>query len=125
MYYIGMDLHKQDLVMAVEDERGPVGRVRRIACRDVSAIRAAVARWRPFRAVVEASASYRWLYDLLSPQGEVVLAHPLRLRAIATARAKTDKLDAALPAAIASGKTHIRRGGETAQKSYKINLTSS
>jgi len=96
MYYIGMDLHKQDLVMAVEDEQGPVGRPRRIACRDVDAIQAAVARWRPFRAVVEASASYRWLYDLVSSQGEVVLAHPLRLRAIATARAKTDKLDAAL-----------------------------
>jgi len=45
MYYIGMDLHKQDLVMAVEDERGPVGRVRRIACRDTGAIRAAVGRW--------------------------------------------------------------------------------
>jgi len=96
MYYIGMDLHKQDLVMAVEDEQGPVGRVRRIACRDTGAIRAAVGRWRPFRAVVEASASYRWLYDLVSPQGEVVLAHPLRLRAITAARAKTDKLDAAL-----------------------------
>ena len=96
MYYIGIDLHKQDLVMAVEDEHGPVGRARRIACRDVDAILAAVERWRPFRAVVEASASYRWLYDLLSPQGEVVLAHPLRLRAITAARAKTDRLDAAL-----------------------------
>ena len=70
MYYIGMDLHKQDLVMAVEDDRGPVGRPRRIACCDVDAIRAAIARWRPFRAVVEASASYRWLYDLVSPVGE-------------------------------------------------------
>ena len=96
MYYIGIDLHKQDLVMAVEDERGPVGRPRRLSCRDVEAICAAVERWKPFRAVVEASASYRWLHDLLTPLGEVTLAHPLRLRAIATARAKTDKLDAAL-----------------------------
>ena len=96
MYYIGIDLHKQDLVMAVENEHGPIARPRRLACRDVAAIGAAVERWRPFRAVVEASASYRWLYDLLSPRGEVVLAHPLRLRAIATARAKTDRLDAAL-----------------------------
>jgi hypothetical protein len=69
MYYIGIDLHKQDLVMAVENETGPTGRPRRIACRDVEAIRSAVERWRPFRAVVEASASYRWLYDLLSPSG--------------------------------------------------------
>jgi transposase len=96
MYYIGIDLHKQDLVMAVENEDGPIGRPRRLSCRDVAVIRAAVERWRPFRAAVEASASYRWLYDLLSPLGERVLAHPLRLRAIATARAKTDRLDAAL-----------------------------
>jgi transposase len=43
--------------------------------------------------VIEASASYRWLYDLLSGSGEVVLAHPLRLRAIWSGRAKTDELD--------------------------------
>lgn len=96
MYYIGIDLHKQDLVMALEDEQGPVGRPRRLLCRDAALVAETVALWRPFRAVVEASASYRWLYDLLSPMGEVVLAHPLRLRAIATARAKTDRLDAAL-----------------------------
>jgi len=48
MYYIGIDLHKQDLVMAVEGERGPVGRVRRLACRDTEAIRAGVERWRPY-----------------------------------------------------------------------------
>ena len=96
MYYIGIDLHKQDLVMALEDEQGPVGRPRRLSCRDAALVAETVALWRPFRAVVEASASYRWLCDLLSPMGEVVLAHPLRLRAIATARAKTDRLDAAL-----------------------------
>ena len=103
MYYIGIDLHKQALGMAVEDERGPVGRPQRIACRDVNAIRAAVRQYRPFRAVVEASASYRWLYDLLAAEGEVVLAHPLRLRAIATARAKTDRLDARLLARLLRG----------------------
>ena len=50
MYYIGIELHKQDLVMAVEDARGPIGRPRRLSCRDVAAILAAVERWRPFRA---------------------------------------------------------------------------
>jgi len=103
MYYIGIDLHKQDLVMAVENEHGPVARPRRLDCRDTGAILAAMKRWQPFRAVVEASASYRWLYDLLAPSGDVVLAHPLRLRAIATARAKTDRLDAALLARLLRG----------------------
>ncbi|KPJ75556.1 MAG: hypothetical protein AMS14_03400 [Planctomycetes bacterium DG_20] len=53
MYYIGIDLHKQDLVMAVEDDAGPVGRPRRLACRDEAAILAQVGRWRPFRAILE------------------------------------------------------------------------
>jgi len=96
MHYVGIDLHKRDLVMAVEDDRGPVGKPRRIACRDEAAIVKAFRKLRPFRAVIEASSSYRWLYDLLEPLGTVVLAHPLKLRAIVTARAKTDKLDAAL-----------------------------
>ena len=51
---------------------------------------------RPFEAVIEASSSYRWLFDLLAPLGRVILAHPLRLRAIVVTRAKTDKLDAAV-----------------------------
>ncbi len=96
MHYVGIDVHKRTLVVAVENARGPVGRPRRFECRDESAIAKAFRRLRPFRAVIEASSSYRWLYDLLEPLGEVVLAHPLRLRAIVTARAKTDKLDAAL-----------------------------
>jgi len=96
MHYVGIDLHKRDLVMAVEDDRGPVGKPRRITCRDEAAIVKAFRKLRPFRAVIEASSSYRWLYDLLEPLGAVVLAHPLKLRAIVTARAKTDKLDAAL-----------------------------
>jgi transposase len=96
MYYVGIDLHKRDLVTAVEDEGGPVGRARRFPCRDEAAIVAHLSGLRPFRAVIEASASYRWLYDRLSPLGEVVLAHPLRLRASIARPAKTDKLDAAL-----------------------------
>jgi transposase len=51
---------------------------------------------KPFRAVIEASGTYRWLYDLLRPYGTVLLAHPLRLRAMIQRRTKTDKLDAQL-----------------------------
>ena len=96
MHYVGIDLHKKTLVVAVENARGPVGRPRRFPCKDEAAIVKAFRGLRPFQAVIEASSSYRWLYDLLEPLGEVILAHPLRLRAIVAARAKTDKLDAAL-----------------------------
>jgi transposase len=103
MHYVGIDLHKRSLVMAIEDERGPVGKPRRIACRDEAAIVEAFRGLRPFRAVIEASSSYRWLYDRLEPLGTVVLAHPLRLRAIVTARAKTDNIDARLLARLLRG----------------------
>lgn len=96
MNYVGIDLHKVDLVVSVEDEGGGASRPVRIACRDVAAVRGFFSKVVPFRAVIEASSSYRWLYDLLSPMGEVILAHPLKLRAIVSARAKTDKLDAAM-----------------------------
>ena len=96
MNAVGIDLHKVFLVVAVEDESGAVGKPKRLWCRHPDAIVKHFRALEPFRAVIEASCSYRWLYDLLSPLGEVVLAHPYRLRAIVAARAKTDKLDAAL-----------------------------
>jgi transposase len=96
MRYVGIDLHKRFLVVAVEDERGRPRKPRRFDCREVEGIRAFFEVLGPFTAVIEASSSYRWLYELLEPLGDVILAHPLRLRAIVSGRAKTDKLDAAL-----------------------------
>jgi transposase len=96
VHYAGIDLHKRFLVVGIEDDEGRVERPVRLACRDVARIVSFFKAHRPFRCVIEASSSYRWLYELLSPLGEVQLAHPYRLRAIVAGRAKTDKLDAAL-----------------------------
>ena len=96
MRYVGIDLHKRDLVVAVQNEQGPIGKPRRLSCEDEVSVVEFFEKQRPFQAVIEASSSYRWLYDRLSPMGDVILAHPLRLRAIVTCRAKTDKLDAAV-----------------------------
>lgn len=96
MLYVGIDLHKAFLVAAWENECGEVGKPIRLACRDVPTIHATFASLRPFVCVIEASTCYRWLYELLKPLGVVKLAHPLRLRAMVSGRAKTDKLDAAL-----------------------------
>ncbi len=78
-------------------------RPRRFDCREPTKIRKYLLDHRPFKVVIEASGSYRWLYDLLSPDGEVVVAHPLRLRAIWSGRAKTDKLDAKVLAELLRG----------------------
>lgn len=96
MHYVGIDLHKRFLVAASEDETGNSRGTVSFNCRDVPAIHSHFEALRPFTCVIEASSSYRWLYNLLSPLGEVKLAHPLRLKAMVSGRAKTDKLDAAL-----------------------------
>ena len=96
MRYVGIDLHKRFLVACVQDDAGSTLASERLACREMKRIAQFFDTHRPFQAVIEASSSYRWLYDLLSPRGEVILAHPLQLRAIVAGRAKTDKLDAAL-----------------------------
>ena len=47
------------------------------------------------RVVLEATGNAYWVYDMISQcAGEVLLANPLRTRAIAEARIKTDKVDA-------------------------------
>ena len=86
--------------MAAIKDDGEVIDPRRIDCRDTAAIVKAVEDIKPFRAVIEATGTYRWLHDLLSPHGSVLLAHPLRLRAMIQRRAKTDKLDAQLLASL-------------------------
>jgi len=96
MRYVGVDLHKRFLVVRAEDERGVRKGSGRFDCQDRSGILEFFEKLKPFRCVIEASCSYRWFHDLVSPLGDVILAHPLRLRAIVAGRAKTDKLDAAL-----------------------------
>ena len=96
MHYVKIDLHKHTMVVAVDDNEGPVGKACSYACQDVAAIKEYMERLRPFRGAIEASSSYRWLHQLLSPLGEVMLAHQRRLRAITDGRAKTDNLYAAL-----------------------------
>jgi transposase len=96
MWHIGIDLHREFVVMAAVNDAGEVMDPVRIACRETQALLDAVRALGAFRAVIEASGTYRWLYDLLRPHGVVLLAHPLRLRAMIQRRSKTDKLDAQL-----------------------------
>jgi transposase len=50
-----------------------------------------------FEAVMEATATYEWLWEILEPMARrLVLAHPKKLRIIAESMKKTDKHDAYL-----------------------------
>lgn len=96
MWHVGIDLHRQTLVIAAVHDSGEMIPPQRLDCSETAAIVAAFEPLRPFRAVVEATGTYRWLWRLLSPMGTVLLAHPLRLRAMLLRRSKTDRLDAQL-----------------------------
>ena len=66
-----------------------------LPCVQTRAIHQFFAELGPFQAVVEATASYEWLWQLLEPLAQrLVLAHPQKLRIIAESTRKSDKLDA-------------------------------
>jgi transposase len=96
MWHVGIDLHREFVVIAAVRDNGEIMEPVKIACRQPEAISEVLRSLTPFRAVIEASGTYRWLYDLLQPHGTVLLAHPARLRAMMLRRSKTDKLDSQL-----------------------------
>src|SRR4030095_14091947 len=94
MYSIGVDFHKAYSHMTVLDEQGRTlksGKVPNTA----EAVHAFVAPYRDGgEAVIEATRNWTIMYDLLETElAAVHLAHPLKVRAIAEARIKTDRID--------------------------------
>ena len=96
MNSVGIDLHRKRSHIAVLDEHGDRGalaadrqrpRRRSSSCSAASTARRKIA--------LEATYGWEWLAELLEDAGyELHLAHPLRTKAIAAARVKTDAVDA-------------------------------
>ena len=96
MYFIGLDVRKKTISYCVKDAAGRVhqeGKVR--------ATRLDLDSWiatlpQPRTIAMEATIFTGWIYDHLLPHAEKVkLAQPLMLRAIAAAKKKNDRIDAA------------------------------
>jgi transposase len=95
MVYVGIDLHKKTIAAGVVDQRRRVLARRTLLCADPARVVAFFGGLGPFQAVVEATASYEWLWRLSEPSADrLVLAHPKKLRVIAESRRKSDKIDA-------------------------------
>src|SRR5262249_36862475 len=95
MLYVGIDLHKKTITLCVVNQQRQVIGRRRLLCVEPAKIRQYFAQLGPFVAVVEATASYEWLWQLLEPLAQrLVLAHPKKLRIIAESTRKSDQLDA-------------------------------
>ncbi|HVH71132.1 MAG TPA: IS110 family transposase [Candidatus Dormibacteraeota bacterium] len=95
MFYVGIDLHKKTITVCVVNQERSVLKSRTLHCCAPEKIVAFFKELGTFQAVVEATASYEWLWQLLEPYAErLVLAHPKKLRIIAESTRKNDRLDA-------------------------------
>ena len=97
MQYVGFDIHKKYTFFTQMDATGQIRRQGKLT-NDRDALAAFFAEIDESASVViEASMNWYHLYDLLeSLEIPVTLAHPLRTRAIAEAKVKTDKVDSAI-----------------------------
>lgn len=92
---VGMDLgkHKSQIAVLNEDEKEPS--TWRISNTPEEILGSLEGLERPIRVVMEACANWAYFYELIEGVvDEVQLAHPLKTKAIAEARIKTDKIDA-------------------------------
>src|SRR5208337_2296607 len=92
MNFIGVELHKKSITVCVMDEKRKVLARKTLACTQTDEILEFFRQFRPFKVVVEATASYPWFVEPLAEK--VVLANPKKLRVIAESTKKTDNLDA-------------------------------
>ena len=90
-YYLGLDVHKVRTQYCVMDPAGGILKEGSVPTEEV----AAVVPDDDTAVVLEATGSWHFAYDALVAAGALVkLAHPARVKAIASARVKTDRIDA-------------------------------
>lgn len=96
MPFAGLDVHKKEVEAAIIDDEGRLVHRERFACTREHLIRFATKRLGHETSVVLESTTNTWtIVDVLQPLvKEVVVSNPMRTRAIAHAKIKTDKIDA-------------------------------
>jgi transposase len=92
--WVGIDLHRRHSQVVIVDDDGRVLLSRQIV-NDVEGFCELLGDRDGVHVAIEATYGWEWLVDALQSAGfDVHLAHPLRTRAIAAARVKTDAVDA-------------------------------
>ncbi len=95
MNSVGIDLHKRHSHIAALDEQGRKVLSRRIDNDPAIFLELLAKIDGESKVALEATYGWEWLADVLEEAGfELHLAHPLRTKAIASARVKTDSVDA-------------------------------
>jgi transposase len=105
--FVGLDVHKKYTEVAIVDEDGVVTEQERIE-NEPGLIEEFSNRLSNADMVLESSSTWYWLYEILSRKHKVVLSNPAKTKAIASAKLKTDKVDALMLA-------NLLRGGYIAE----------
>lgn len=95
-YYVGVDNHKKFSYLSVMDEKGIVVKEGKVVNTKEAVNRFLGKEYtKDTSAVLEAGRNWTVMYDWLEEQlDDVTLAHPMKVKAIAEAKIKTDKIDA-------------------------------
>lgn len=94
MLHYGLDVHKRYTTFCVMDELGEIVTEGHCPTNEL-ALHPAFSLKGEKKVVLEAGANWHYVFDQLEPLvDDLKLAHPLRVRAIAAARVKTDAIDA-------------------------------
>ena len=94
MYYSGIDQHKDNCFLTTVNDSGAIVKQERVPNEPDVIVAYFASLPGPHKAVVECTAGWYWLDDLLAAHGiELVLAHAKYLKAISYAKVKTDKVD--------------------------------
>jgi transposase len=92
--FVGLDLHKRYTQYAVMDHGGAVldeGRIENNDPRELERFSDSLEA--NAHIVIESSSTWYWVYRMLSKRHHVVLSNPVKTKAIASAKVKTDKID--------------------------------
>lgn len=91
--FAGLDVHQDSITATIKDDAGNPVRVQKVETNE-DGVRYLFRRMKNIKAVFEASRSWTYYAALLRPYcKELIMAHPLKVRAIASARIKNDKID--------------------------------
>lgn len=97
MVTVGMDVHKSFSYVTATDDGGQILDQRRLANTRKELSSYFTGFDSPPQVAMEACWNWQWIAELLEKRGcAVYLSHPLKTRAIASARIKTDKVDSAI-----------------------------
>ena len=94
MYYVGLDVHKEFCQASVLDESGEELSSTKVPTRKEE-LESFLAGFEDARFVLESTGVWEFVYGIVESKGfEVLLAHPMKVKAISSAKVKTDKVDA-------------------------------